>query len=45
MEDGYFSREERAELGDVVRNEKLEMMGEVDLDPAAFGKDKFSRSK
>ena len=35
--DGYFTLEERAELCDLVRNEKLEMLGEVDLDPAALG--------
>ena len=34
--DGYFTLEERAELCDLVRNEKLEML-EVDLDPAALG--------
>lgn len=37
LEDGYFSKDERAELGDMVRNEKLDMMGSVDLDPASLG--------
>ena len=35
--DGYFTQEERAELCELVRNEKLEMLGDVDLDPAALG--------
>jgi hypothetical protein len=42
LEDGYFTREERAELDDIVRNEKLEMIREYDKDPAAsLGLDAF----